>query len=57
MNPLHDTRAMPDVLLNVAHQLGGDFDKALPWKTYEEAIEAEFAALYKERGATNCQRF
>lgn len=51
MHPLHDTRAMPDVLLDVAHQLGGDFDKALPWKTYEEAIEAEFAALYKEKGA------
>jgi anaerobic selenocysteine-containing dehydrogenase len=51
MHPIHDTRAMADVLLDVAHQLGGDFDKALPWKTYEEAIEAEFAALYKEKGA------
>ncbi len=51
MHPIHDTRAMPDVLLDVAHQLGGDLGKALPWKTYDEAIQAEFAALYKEKGA------
>jgi anaerobic selenocysteine-containing dehydrogenase len=55
MHPIHDTRAMPDVLLDVAHQLGGDFDKALPWKTYEEAIQAEFAALYKEKGAKSAK--
>ena len=28
--PLHDTRSMPDVLLGVAHQLGGEVAKALP---------------------------
>ena len=55
MHPIHETRAMPDVLLEVAHQLGGDFDKALPWKTYEEAIEAQFAALYKEKGAKSAK--
>jgi menaquinone reductase, molybdopterin-binding-like subunit len=51
MNPLHNTRATPDVLLDVAHQLGGDLAKALPWKTYEEAIQASFTALYKEKGS------
>ena len=55
MHPIHDTRAMPDVLLDVAHQLGGDFSKALPWKTYDEAIEAQFAALYKEKGAKSAK--
>jgi anaerobic selenocysteine-containing dehydrogenase len=55
MHPIHDTRAMPDVLLDVAHQLGGDFDKALPWKTYDEAIQTEFAALYKEKGAKSAK--
>jgi len=50
MNPLHNTRAMPDVLLDVAHQLGGDLAKALPWKTYDEAIQTSFTALYKEKG-------
>lgn len=51
MNPLHNTRSMPDVLLDVAHQLGGDLAKALPWKTYDEAIQASFTALYKEKGS------
>jgi menaquinone reductase, molybdopterin-binding-like subunit len=51
MNPLHNTRAMPDVLLDVAHQLGGEPAKSLPWKTYEEAIQASFVALYKELGS------
>jgi anaerobic selenocysteine-containing dehydrogenase len=55
MHPIHDTRAMPDVLLDVAHQLGGDFDKALPWKTYDEAIQAGFAALYKEKGTKSAK--
>lgn len=50
MNPLHDTRSMPDVLLDVAHRLGGNLGKALPWKTYDEALKATFATLYKEKG-------
>jgi anaerobic selenocysteine-containing dehydrogenase len=50
MHPLHNTRAMPDVLLDIAHRLGGELDQALPWKTYEEALQAEFAALHKEVG-------
>lgn len=51
MLPLHDTRQMPDVLLDLAHQLGGNFATALPWKTYDEAIQADFTALYKAKGS------
>jgi anaerobic selenocysteine-containing dehydrogenase len=51
MLPLHDTRPMTDVLLDLAHQLGGNFATALPWKTYDEAIQADFAALYKAKGS------
>jgi anaerobic selenocysteine-containing dehydrogenase len=50
MMPLHNTRAMPDVLLDVARQLGGDLAKALPWKTYDEALQAAFTTLYREQG-------
>jgi len=50
MNPLHDTRSMPDVLLDVAQQLGGDLARALPWNTYDEALKATFATLHKEKG-------
>jgi len=51
MNPLHNTRSAMDVLLDVAHQVGGDLGKALPWKTFDETIQASFAALYKEKGS------
>jgi len=53
--PLHDTRSMPDVLLEIAQQLGGNFAKALPWKTYDEAVKAAFVDLYKKNGAKNAK--
>ncbi len=52
MSPLHDTKSMPDVLLNVAQQLGGDAAKALPWKTYEDAVKASFAQYQKTSGGS-----
>jgi anaerobic selenocysteine-containing dehydrogenase len=55
MHSLHNTRAMPDVLLDIAHRFGGDLDQALPWKSFEEMLKAAFAALYKERGAEGAQ--
>ncbi len=45
MHALHNTRQMPDILLDVAHQLGGDFAKSLPWKTYGEMLKARFESL------------
>ncbi len=55
MLPLHDTRPMPDVLLDLAHELGGNLATALPWKTYDDAIQADFAALYKEKGSKDAK--
>jgi menaquinone reductase, molybdopterin-binding-like subunit len=55
MAPLHNTRSMPDVLLEVAHQLGGDVAKALPWKTYDEAVKAAFTQLYNEKGKSSAK--
>jgi anaerobic selenocysteine-containing dehydrogenase len=52
MSPLHNTRATPDVLLSVAQQLGGDAAKALPWKTYDEAVKASFAQYQKKTGGS-----
>jgi anaerobic selenocysteine-containing dehydrogenase len=51
MNPLHHTRAMPDVLLDVAHQLGGNVAKALPWKTYQDMLHAAFDSLRSHAGS------
>jgi menaquinone reductase, molybdopterin-binding-like subunit len=55
MAPLHNTRSMPDVLLEVAQQLGGDVGKALPWKTYQDALQAAFADLHKQYGSNTAK--
>jgi menaquinone reductase, molybdopterin-binding-like subunit len=55
MNPLHNTRAMPDVLLSVAQQLGGDLAKALPWKSYEDALQVAFGDLHKQYGTKSAK--
>ncbi|MBI2223165.1 MAG: molybdopterin-dependent oxidoreductase [Acidobacteria bacterium] len=53
VRPLHDTRATADVLLDVAHRLGGSFDGALPWQTFEEMLRARFDRLANAQGATS----
>jgi len=55
MNPLHHTRAMPDVLLDVAHQLGGDVGKAFPWKTYGDMLQAAFDPLRSHPGSISAK--
>jgi anaerobic selenocysteine-containing dehydrogenase len=45
LHPLHNTRAMPDVLLDVAHQLGGPLATALPQKTFEDMLRDAYAGL------------
>ena len=43
MKPLHQTRATPDVLLEIGRQL--DKPVELPWQTFEEMLTATFAGL------------
>ncbi len=45
MRPLHDTRGMPDVLLEAGRSLATPLDPALPWQTYREALQSAFEAL------------
>jgi len=45
VRPLHNTRAMPDVLLDVAHQLGANLHAALPWKTFDEMLHDAYGGL------------
>jgi menaquinone reductase, molybdopterin-binding-like subunit len=47
MRPLHNTRSMPDVLLAVAHQLGGRVAAALEWETFDAMLRESFAVLSK----------
>jgi len=44
MRPLYQTRAMPDVLLDVSRRLERPVDPPLP-QAYEEALQTSFAAL------------
>jgi menaquinone reductase, molybdopterin-binding-like subunit len=50
--PLHDTRSMPDVLLGLAHQLGGN---ALPWPTYDAMLRAAFVPLRTRGGSIDAK--
>jgi len=43
VNPLHDTRQFPDVLIAAARQLGGETAAALPRQSYLEVLKAAMA--------------
>jgi menaquinone reductase, molybdopterin-binding-like subunit len=51
MRPLYNTRAMPDVLLEVAHQLDGEMIQRMPWKTYEELLRSSLEELQAHKGS------
>jgi anaerobic selenocysteine-containing dehydrogenase len=42
MKPLHQTRAMPDVLLEVGRRLNPPLTPAFQWQTFEEMLQASF---------------
>jgi len=45
MHPLHQTRSMPDVLLEASQKLKPALQPPLPWKNYEEMLRAAFLEL------------
>jgi anaerobic selenocysteine-containing dehydrogenase len=45
MRPLHQTRAMPDVLIAASQALGPAAGPALPWKDYEEMLHTATLSL------------
>ena len=51
VRPLHNTRAMPDVILGLARQMGGNLAAALPWETFEAMLERAFLTLRRQPGA------
>ena len=53
--PLHDTRPMPDVLLGLAHQLGGELAQALPFATYDAMLRAAFVPLRTRGGSIDAK--
>ena len=51
MLPLHETRAWPDVLLDLGKRLGGRLSQTLPWKTYDEMLKAAYTPLQHSPGS------
>jgi anaerobic selenocysteine-containing dehydrogenase len=51
VHPLHNTRAMSDVLLDVAQRLGGPIAAALPWKSYDAMLRSAYVPLRQHSGA------
>lgn len=50
---LLDTRGPGDVLIDLAHRLGGPLEKAFPWKTYKELITERLSTLDWEKLEAN----
>jgi len=46
MRPLHQTRATPDVLLDVGRRLKRPLNPPLPWQTFDELIQAGFGEAW-----------
>jgi menaquinone reductase, molybdopterin-binding-like subunit len=51
VHPLHNTRAMPDVLLDVAQRVGGPIAAALPWKSYDAMLRSAYVPLRQHLGS------
>ena len=54
VHPLHNTRAMPDVLLDVAQRVGGPIAAALPWKSYDAMLRAAYVPLRQHWRLRSC---
>ncbi len=50
VQPLHNTRAMPDVILDVVGRLGGPVAAALPWKTFDGMLRSAIVPLRPRSG-------
>lgn len=50
IQPIHQTRATGDVLIDLAKSLGGEIEKAFPWKDFKEVL------LYSLKGIVEARR-
>ncbi len=51
MHALHQTRAMPDVLLDASRKLAKPLGPPMPWKSYEEMLKASVEAVDPSKDA------
>ncbi len=45
VRPLHNTRALPDVLLTIAHEISEELSAALPWSNFEEMLRQVYGEI------------
>jgi anaerobic selenocysteine-containing dehydrogenase len=58
VEPLYDTRHTGDVIIQIAHTLGGTLSQAFPWKDFPDALQYYFHKLFEEgRGDLVGQEF
>ncbi len=55
VHPLYNTRAMPDVLLSAAQQLGGNVAAAVPWKSFDAMLRSVFVPLRQHPGSISAK--
>ncbi len=53
VEPVHDTRNPGDVMLDLAHRIGGPLAQALPWNNYQELITTRLSTLDREKLEAN----
>lgn len=51
VRPLHNTKSMSDVLLEVARAMGGSMQANLPWESFEDLLREAHRALHESLSA------
>lgn len=46
--PIYDTRSSGDIILSLAHQIGGELPVVLPWNNMEDYLKASWEEIYKD---------
>ncbi len=58
VKPLFDTRDTGDVLIQIAHAMGGSMAKAFPWKDFSQVVQYRLSGLWaSERGSIRATNF
>lgn len=52
VKPLYNTRSTGDVLIQIAHAIGGTMAESFPWKNYEELIKDKVKGLFEAQRGT-----
>ncbi|MGE5251892.1 MAG: molybdopterin-containing oxidoreductase family protein [Bacteroidota bacterium] len=53
VEPVHDTRDPGDVLIELAHRVGGTLSEAFPWETYKDLVLDRLSRLDREKLEAN----